>query len=209
MSNNKKSNIVKNALVLCAITLASGLLLGMTNELTQDRIVEAMLQKKVAAYKIAYPNAQNFQADDALNTAMEGCQAELDAEGGFGSTTINEAMYAVDASGAPVGYIFSITSGDGYNGDVVIALGMTLDGETTGVSIMQTGETPGLGLEAGKIDFLSQYHGKAVDQFEVTKSGSQSEQEIDALTGATITSRAVTNAVNTGLFFVHSYGGGR
>ena len=92
-----------------------------------------------------------------------------------------------------------VTSHDGYGGDIEITVGYT--GEEgalscTGISFLTLAETAGLGMNAQEPEFMGQYTGKGTDPLTVTKSGSAGEAEINAMSGATITSDAVTNAVN-------------
>lgn len=68
-----------------------------------------------------------------------------------------------------------------------------------GISILSIGETAGLGMKANTDNFKKQFQDKKVDKFKYTKTGASSEDEIDALSGATITTNAMTNGVNAGL----------
>jgi hypothetical protein len=83
-------------------------------------------------------------------------------------------------------------------------MGVQLDGTTNGISFLSLSETAGLGMEADTDSFKVQFEGKNVEQFRYTKSGATVDEEIDALSGATITTNAVTNAVNAGLTYVQS-----
>ena len=78
-------------------------------------------------------------------------------------------------------------------------MGVQMDGTLNGISFLTIEETTGLGMEAKKPSFYTQFSGKKVEQFVYTKSGASESYEIDALSGATITTNAVTNAVNAGL----------
>lgn len=102
-----------------------------------------------------------------------------------------------------IGYVVTATSKDGYGGDVTVSVGITTDGEVKGIEFLTLNETAGLGMNASKPEWKGQFADKKVEQFSVTKSGSTSDEEIDAISGATITSNAVTNAVNTALYFVN------
>ena len=104
-----------------------------------------------------------------------------------------------DANNTLVGYVVLVTSSEGYGGDIQIAVGMDTDYKITGLSFLTLNETAGLGMEADTDAFKQQFIGKSVDQFTYTKTGSTQDSEIDALSGATITTSAVTNAVNAAL----------
>lgn len=80
-----------------------------------------------------------------------------------------------------------------------MAIGINTEYQITGISFLALNETAGLGMEADTDEFKSQFIGKQVNKFEYTKTGSTKDSEIDALSGATITTSAVTNAVNAAL----------
>ena len=90
------------------------------------------------------------------------------------------------------------TSSGGYGGDITIYAGITLENKLNGISILEINETPGLGMNAQDV-LVPQFSNKTVEIFTYTKTGSQSEGEIDAISGATRTTAAVTNAVNGAL----------
>ena len=90
------------------------------------------------------------------------------------------------------------TSTEGYGGNIVLYLGVTNEGVLNDISILEIAETPGLGMLAPE-ELVPQFHEKNVDSFAYTKTGASAENEIDAIAGATITTKAVTNAVNGGL----------
>ena len=124
---------------------------------------------------------------------------------------ISSAVIALDASGAPLGYIFNVTTGKGYGGDIQLTVGIQADGTVNGYSVLSIGETAGLGMKAkDDADWASQYAGKKVEAFQVVKdgSGSADDSKIDAISGATITSKAVTGAMNSCLAYFQSLEGG-
>ena len=82
-----------------------------------------------------------------------------------------------------------------------ISVGIELDGTIKGIEFLSISETPGLGMNATKDTFKNKFAGKKAESLTVTKSGSAGDSEIDAMSGATITSNAVTNAVNAALYF--------
>ena len=117
-------------------------------------------------------------------------------------------MEAKGSDGSALGYVVTVTSHEAYSGDLQLAMGVRADGTTNGISLLSLSETAGLGMEADTDSFKSQFAGKKVDKFQYTKSGATVDEEIDALSGATITTNAVTNAVNAGLEYVKSINGG-
>ncbi|HRT82997.1 MAG TPA: FMN-binding protein, partial [Oscillospiraceae bacterium] len=101
-----------------------------------------------------------------------------------------------DEQGNMVGYVFT-TVVKGYGGEVKVMTGVDGEGKVTGVEILQMTETPGLGMNAGNESFLSQFLGKS-GNIKVS-TGQGDDNSVIALTGATVTSSAVTGAVNKAL----------
>lgn len=192
----KKNTIIKDTLILTLITLVAGGLLGMVYEVTKEPIAQQAEKEKQEAYKAVFEDADSFEvcveADDA------GLAAYL-TENGFEAQTVNEVMEAKDASGETIGYALNMTTSEGYGGDISFSMGVKLDGTLNGISILDINETAGLGMNATKDEFKGQFAGKQVEAFEVTKSGAASDNEINAISGATITSKAITGGVNAGL----------
>ena len=108
-------------------------------------------------------------------------------------------MVAEDASGETLGYAFTITDSEGYGGDIQFAMGVQNDGTLNGISILSISETAGLGMKATTDDFKNQFKDKNVEKFTYTKTGSTSDDQIDAISGVTITTNAMTNGMNAGL----------
>ena len=114
-------------------------------------------------------------------------------------TAPDGSVYHVGKSGGEtVGCVF-ITSAKGYGGDVKIMTGVDTGGKVSGISILEINETPGLGMNAKKDDFRNQFKGQS-GELKVNKDGG----EIVAITSATVTSRAVTKAVNEALALYES-----
>ena len=190
---------LKVALILCAITLVEGAGLGGVYEITKAPIAAAELEAKSVAYRVVLPEAAEFVADD-LTDVIATANGEI-AGMGFGNVTVGEAVTGVDASGAPVGYVVTSTSNDGYGGAITVSVGIQADGTVSGIEFLTLAETAGLGMNAQKPEWKAQYAGKNVDAFSVTKGGAAADNEINAISGATITSNAVTGAVNAAVYF--------
>lgn len=198
----KKGGFVKDALILFAITLVAGLMLGGVYEITKEPIQKAQLAANLEKYQIAYPDAANFEVVDAVQEQVAVSKETLAAnKPEWGGVEVTEALQAVDASGNAIGYIITASCADSYGGAVKISAGITNEGQITGVELLEINDTPGLGMKAAEPEFKDQYKGKTVEEFTVTKTGSTSDSEIDSISGATITSSAVTNAVNAALYF--------
>lgn len=198
-----KGGFVKDAIILFVITLISGLCLGAVYEVTKEPIKQAQIAANKAAYKEVFPEAADFQPDDAMTEAAKACQEQL-AGLDYGNVLVDNALKAVDGSGNVMGYVVNSTSKDGYGGNVSVSVGIQSDGTVLGIAFLSLSETAGLGMNAQNPAFKDQFKGKTAESLSVTKSGSAGDSEIDALSGATITSEAVTNAVNAALYYVHN-----
>ena len=95
--------------------------------------------------------------------------------------------------------MLTVTTAQGYGGDIQLTMGVAADGTTEGIAFLSIEETAGLGMRADTEEFRSQFSGKQVDSFAYSKTGASGDNEIDALSGATVTTNAVTSAVNAGL----------
>lgn len=195
--------MVKDSLILFVITLAAGLLLGGVYAITKEPIAAAQENKKQEAFQEVFQDAASFADSDAYD--VEEAAAVL-ADNGYEKESIDEVKLALDADGNTLGYAMTITSNEAYDGSLQIALGIRLDGTINQISFLSLSETTGLGMEAKKPAFYEQFSDKNVEAFAYTKSGASEEYEIDALSGATITTNAVTNAVNAGIVYADSLG---
>lgn len=196
------NKIVKNALILTLITLVSGICLGFVYEITKKPIAVSKENAKQEAYQSVLKEAEQFDAYQAFDK-KEAAKAVSDIPG----CTVDEVAEA-KSKGEVVGYVVTTTSSEGYGGNIQISIGITKDGVVEGIEILSINETAGLGMKATETEFREQYVGKSVEQFKVTKTGASSDEEIDAISGATITSNAVTNAVNAGLTYFNQVIGG-
>lgn len=188
------NKIIKNAMILMVITLVAGLGLGFVYEITKDPIAKSQEAAKKAAWQQVFPEAslEDFEAIDVDADAAEAAISEV------GMTSSVDEVCVID--GGEGGYVITATSKEGYGGDIKITVGITADGTVNGISILSISETAGLGMKATEPKFYEQYQGKQTEQFYVSKDGGSGEA-IDALSGATITSRAVTGTVNLALAY--------
>ena len=170
----KNKDIIVPTVTLFVICLVITMALGFTNLLTVDKI--AALEKKTQ--------------DEAMSTLLPADEyAEIEQ---------NKSFCAVKG-GETIGYIF-ITGQKGYGGEIRVMTAVNLDGSVKAVTVLAAGdETPGLGQNVTKDTFLAQYAGH-FGGIEVVKNGADSSlNQINAVTGATISSKAATGAVNEAL----------
>ena len=193
-----KNKIIKDALALTLITLVAGVTLGGVYEITKDPIAKQEAQAKAEAYEQVFTDAAAFEAVEMDDTLTKTIRDQLDQEG-YKAQSIEEVMRAEDQSGETLGYAFTVVTSEGYGGDIQFSMGVQNDGTLNGISILSIGETAGLGMNADTPAFKDQFVGKQVEKLQYTKNGATQDDEINAISGATVTTNAMTNGVNAGL----------
>ena len=194
--------VPKQAVRLTIITLAAGLGLSYVYSITKDKIEEQALAAKAASYQEVLPEAVSFGFDDAMKAAVDALDGQAYNTSAYGRTYINEAVVGKDASGSVLGHVISVTSAEGFDGNITMSVGIAPDGTMTGISFTELNETAGMGMRAAEPAFMDQFAGIQADQLTLNKSGNASGNgEVNSVSGATITSTAVVNAVNTALAF--------
>ncbi len=193
-----KNKIIKDALALTLITLVVGVTLGGVYEITKDPIAKQEAQAKAEAYEQVFTDAAAFEAVEMDDTLTKTIRDQLDQEG-YKAQSIEEVMRAEDQSGETLGYAFTVVTSEGYGGDIQFSMGVQNDGTLNGISILSIGETAGLGMNADTPAFKDQFVGKQVEKLQYTKNGATQDDEINAISGATVTTNAMTNGVNAGL----------
>lgn len=193
-----KNKIIKDALALTLITLVAGVALGGVYEITKDPIARQEAQAKAEAYEQVFTDAAAFEEIEMDDTLIQTIRDQLDQEG-YKAQSIEEVMRAEDQSGETLGYAFTVVTSEGYGGDIQFSMGVQNDGTLNGISILSIGETAGLGMNADTPAFKDQFAGKQVEKLQYTKNGATQDDEINAISGATVTTNAMTNGVNAGL----------
>ena len=193
-----KNKIIKDALALTLITLVAGVALGGVYEITKDPIAKQEAQAKAEAYEQVFTDAAAFEEVEMDDTLIQTIRDQLDQEG-YKAQSIEDVMRAEDQSGETLGYAFTVVTSEGYGGDIQFSMGVQNDGTLNGISILSIGETAGLGMNADTPAFKDQFVGKQVEKLQYTKNGATQDDEINAISGATVTTNAMTNGVNAGL----------
>ncbi|MBE5843755.1 MAG: RnfABCDGE type electron transport complex subunit G [Butyrivibrio sp.] len=188
----------KNALVLFVITLVAGVSLGFVYQVTKEPIAYQEELAQIKANQAVFPDAANFEDMET----DEGKAASILAGADYGKITINSVKKAVDESGNGLGYVIQVSSG-GYGDKIVFTVGITNDSQVNGISLISINETPGLGMNAEKV-IVPQFNGKPAGKFQVTKNAASSDSDIEAISGATITSKAITFGVNAAVEYFQS-----
>lgn len=172
--------------ILCAFTLIVALLLASVNALTADTIKQNEIDALNTALNKVFPDADQFP---------EVTISETDTT----EKGIVNAYTAMDASGKVLGMAVKVAP-SGFGGAINMIIGVDADGKVVRAEILSLSETPGLGTKAKEPKFIDQYIGKS-GKLKVIKSGTPSNGEILAITGATISSQAVTTGVNNAVSF--------
>lgn len=196
--DKQKSTIIKDAIALFVITIVAGALLGLVNQVTKEPIAAAELSAKKEAYQKVFPDGKTFEEDKTLDKKLK---SET-----FDGAEISEVLVAKDEGGKTTGYVMSLLAKEGYGGDISFAIGVKTDGTMTGLSVLSHSETAGLGANCTTEEFQGQFDGVKGPEVSYSKTGKSAENEFDALSGATITTKAITKAINAGLGFLDDNG---
>lgn len=164
---------------LLVITIISGALLGAINNLTLEPKAQAKIAQKIKALKLVLPEFDNNPVDEVKMVSLSG-------------TADSTEIYPALKNGAQVGAAVVGSSEKGFSGTIKIMVGFNADGTIKNIAVLEQKETPGLGTKMKDEKFLQQFRTRNPSEFKlkVTKDGG----EVDALTGATITTRAFCEA---------------
>ncbi|SFK92381.1 electron transport complex, RnfABCDGE type, G subunit [Lachnospiraceae bacterium KH1T2] len=203
VKKDEKSSIIPvPVIVLGAIAIIAGLLLSSVYETTKETIEQQNIAKNMESYKAVMPDAASFENDETMTAAVDALNGEVYGTD-FGNVLINSVVAGKDSSGNTVGYVVSVSSKDGFDGQITLSAGIALDGTLNGISFTELNETAGMGMRADEDEFKGQFKGRTASKFTLNKAGgSTAEDEINSISGASITSGAVVNAVNAALDFI-------
>jgi len=203
---NREREFPKAAVNLTVITLVAGLALSGVYAMTKQKIADQQLAANAESYRKVLPAAEEFVSDEVLTDAITALDGEAYDSASYGRTWVNEAIVGKDASGNTVGYVISVTTADGYDSNITLSVGLDADGTVQGIAFTELNETAGMGMRADEDEFKSQFTGVQTDAFVLDKSGNASaDNEINTISGASTTSGAVVNAVNTALAFFRDH----
>lgn len=200
-------NIISVTLKLLIITVVSAIALGAVNYVTEGPIAEQMAAQAQEARQSAFPEAASFEAlydPDALpDVTLASLLGTDEVPDDYG--IIQNVYTALDGSGNVLGITAGVIT-KGFNSGLNLTIGIASDGSVKGVIVGDNTETAGLGARAKEDWFQGQYVGKQ-SPLTVVKANPEDDQ-VQAITGATITSKGVTNAVNTVSEFFAAWTGG-
>lgn len=192
--NGFQSHILKVGLLLAVFAIGATLLVAVTERQTREQIAENQRQALLDGIHALIPDAQydNAILEDTLT---------LPANESLGLESPQTA-YRARRDGEPVAVVMPVVAPNGYSGRIHMLVGIYHDGTLAGVRVLEHRETPGLGdkIDAKRSDWITGFSGKSLDNpqprnWRVKKDGGV----FDQFTGATITPRAVVNAVRRSL----------
>ena len=180
-------DMFKLGLNLLIISAVAALLLALTNGVTASTIAQRNEQANAEARKLVLESAQDFEeVKDVKTDNSKGVE-------------VSEIYEAKDASGNTVGYTLKVLP-SGYGGTIELMVGIdSAKGQVSGINVVSNSETAGLGAKSTDPEFSDQYKGKPLEELSVLKNGTPGDTEIKAISGATITSTAVTNGVDAAI----------
>ena len=190
--------LIKNAMILFVITLVAGVLLGFVYQVTKEPIAYQEQLAQIKANQAVFPDASDF-IDVEID---ENIKSQVLSDADYSKIDILSVKQAVDASGTGIGYVIQVSSG-GYGDKIIFTVGITNDASVNGISLISINETPGLGMNAEKV-IVPQFVNKPAGKFSVVKNAASSDSEISAISGATITSKAVTYGVNAAVAYFNA-----
>lgn len=210
-------NIVKDTIILFVITLVAGLGLGFVYNVTSDARAKQEEKTMAEAYKAVMPGLSGFEdvdySVDEMNQKISEEINQTEKDNGISTikaynASLDNVVKALDSDGNELGYIVTVTDSEAYDGSLQMTVGVKSDGTVTGISFLSLSETPGLGMKADEDSFKNQFKNKKVDYFQYNKSGASADNEISAISSATITTNAVTHGVNAAIVCVKNITGG-
>ncbi|UZR94099.1 RnfABCDGE type electron transport complex subunit G [Chondrinema litorale] len=182
----KESSFINMFLTLAVVTLVASASLGFVYDLTKGPIAKAQLEKQKAAISDVLPGFDNNPIDEAVSFAVANS-----------SQADSLLFYPVKKENELLGYAVKTVSAKGYSGEIWLMVGINQQGEVKNIAVLDHKETPGLGSKISTENFKNQFEGitSSSSDIKVKKDGG----EIDAISGATISSRAVCEAVEKAL----------
>lgn len=214
----KKDNMIKDAVILCVITLVLGAVLAGVYAVTKTKIEDQQAEANRTACEAVVSDGDTVLDADAagLEKAVSYLKTHdlSNAEAEEDNSLIKHVEISEVHPTKNGSTVFLATAKKGYGGDIGFALGVTTSADgypvVTGISITSQSETAGLGANCEDETWLGSFRGKTLPSNasdNMYNKNQESESQVQALSGATVTSRAITNAVKAILFTASAEGG--
>ncbi|MDR2527836.1 MAG: RnfABCDGE type electron transport complex subunit G [Synergistaceae bacterium] len=181
-SRQNREKILRLGGILCLVTAVTGIILGAVYSITLEPI----------------RRTQERLQNEALSGALPGAEAFTPMEVASNADPMVQGIHRGSSGNKTVGHSISVTT-KGYGGPIQIVVGVAEDGALRAIQILSQSETPGLGAKSSTPAFLGQYSNKKVERLTVVKASPAVPEEVQAISGATITSNAVSDGVNAAL----------
>ncbi len=182
-------DIIRLILVLTLVCIVAAVALARVYEFTKGPITEQRRLARLKAVESVLPDHENQPDQDTIEVSLD--------NGG------TKTVYLGLSGNKINGLAFEIRNNEGYGGEIVAMLGLNPEGEICGVEIVRHGETPGLGAKITNPEFRLQFKGKSLENtnFKLKKDGG----DLDQVTGATISPRAIVKGIREGLEFFNGH----
>ena len=213
----EESSLVHDIVIITIITLIAGLLLGVIHSITAGPIAAQEEKTRIRTQKAVFPAASSFKVVEGI--ADDEVLIEKVADTGLTKTEVCAVDIAYDEAGDKLGYVVTSLNKEGYGGEIKIMTGIDTTGEElsiNGIAFLTLAETAGMGMKADLPEFKDQFVDLVPgDLVPVRKESAlpsldyfQSTDEIDAISGSTITTSSVMKAANAALVAARYLEGG-
>ncbi len=207
----EETSLVHDIVIITIITLIAGLLLGVIHSITAGPIAAQEEKTRIRTQKAVFPAASSFKAVEGI--ADDEVLIEKVADTGLTKTEVCAVDIAYDEAGDKLGYVVTSLNKEGYGGEIKIMTGIDTTGEElsiNGIAFLTLAETAGMGMKADLPEFKDQFVDLVPgdDMIVYTKTGKSAPNEIDAISGSTITTSSVMKAANAALVAARYLEGG-
>ncbi|MDO5689210.1 MAG: RnfABCDGE type electron transport complex subunit G [Tissierellia bacterium] len=170
---------------LFLITAVAGLVLSLVNNATAPVIAEQQAKKLAESLIVAYPEAESFEPLSAEETAAA-----------IGDNPNVKEIYKALVGGQEAGYVFSSIGKQGFGGDISFIVGISKEGAITGWQVLNHSETPGYGQQIEQPFFAEGITGNQIAEDLVAVETPSADNDIQAISGSTITTKSVLGGLN-------------
>jgi electron transport complex protein RnfG len=182
-------DIIRLVVVLTLVCIVAAIALAKVYDFTKEPIAQQRRLARLRAVEAVLPEHDNQPDQDTVDLRLDDEAMQL--------------VYLGLSQGQVRGFAFEVKNNEGYGGEIAAMLGVDPNGSIYGVEVVRHGETPGLGAKITTPEFISQFRGKSLSNthFMLKKDGG----DLDQVTGATISPRAIVKAIQEGLDFFEKY----
>ena len=207
----EETSLVHDIVIITIITLIAGLLLGVIHSITAGPIAAQEEKTRIRTQKAVFPAASSFKVVEGI--ADDEVLIEKVADTGLTKTEVCAVDIAYDEAGDKLGYVVTSLNKEGYGGEIKIMTGIDTTGEElsiNGIAFLTLAETAEMGMKADLPEFKDQFVDLVPgdDMIVYTKIGKSAPNEIDAISGSTITTSSVMKAANAALVAARYLEGG-